>query len=42
MLGVSQFVQQILTGVILLAAIVYDRLLLMRRRATLGAADAAA
>jgi ribose/xylose/arabinose/galactoside ABC-type transport system permease subunit len=30
-LGVSQFVQQILTGAILLAAISYDRLLLLRR-----------
>lgn len=30
-LGVSQFVQQILTGAILLAAIAYDRLLLVRR-----------
>ena len=31
--GVSQFVQQILTGAILLAAVGYDRLLLVRRRA---------
>lgn len=40
-LGVSQFVQQILTGVILLAAIAYDRLLLVRRRAGTGATAAA-
>ena len=32
LLGVSQFVQQILTGVILLAAIVHDRWLVMRRK----------
>lgn len=41
-LGVSQFVQQILTGAILLAAITYDRLLLVRRRARLGSAGATA
>lgn len=35
--GVSQFVQQILTGVILLAAISHDRLLLLRRRRRLAA-----
>jgi ribose/xylose/arabinose/galactoside ABC-type transport system permease subunit len=35
--GVSQFVQQILTGVILLAAISYDRLLAVRRKRMLVA-----
>ncbi len=39
-LGVSQFVQQILTGVILLAAISYDRLLGPRRRTRLAASSA--
>jgi ribose/xylose/arabinose/galactoside ABC-type transport system permease subunit len=34
--GVPQFVQQILTGAILLAAIGYDRLLLLRRRRRLA------
>ena len=32
LLGVSQFVQQIMTGVILLAAVGYDRLLAVRVR----------
>lgn len=32
LLGVSQFVQQILTGIILLAAICYDRVLVVRRQ----------
>lgn len=32
LLGISQFVQQILTGVILLAAVGYDRMLVVRRR----------
>lgn len=41
-LGVSQFVQQILTGAILLGAITYDRLLVVRRHARLGAAGAMA
>jgi ribose/xylose/arabinose/galactoside ABC-type transport system permease subunit len=40
-MGVPQFVQQVLTGVILLIAISYDRLLLMRRRARQDAAGAA-
>jgi ribose/xylose/arabinose/galactoside ABC-type transport system permease subunit len=39
-LGVPQFVQQVLTGAILLAAISYDRLLLARRRARHGTAGA--
>jgi ribose/xylose/arabinose/galactoside ABC-type transport system permease subunit len=34
--GVPQFVQQILTGVILLAAVGYDRLLVLRRRKRLA------
>jgi ribose/xylose/arabinose/galactoside ABC-type transport system permease subunit len=37
LLGVSQFVQQILTGAILLAAIVYDRLLVIQRQRRLAA-----
>jgi len=41
-LGVSQFVQQILTGAILLAAIAYDRLLLVRGRRAEGSAGATA
>jgi len=41
-LGVSQFVQQILTGAILLAAIAYDRLLLVRGRVRAGTAGAPA
>jgi ribose transport system permease protein len=39
-LGVSQFVQQILTGAILLAAISCDRLLVLRRRTRLAASIA--
>ncbi len=35
--GVSQFVQQIITGAILLAAVGYDRLLAMRRQRRLAA-----
>jgi ribose transport system permease protein len=31
-MGVPQFVQQVLTGVILLAAVGYDRLLSLRRQ----------
>ena len=34
--GVPQFVQQIITGVILLAAVGYDRLLLLRRQRRLA------
>jgi ribose/xylose/arabinose/galactoside ABC-type transport system permease subunit len=37
LLGVSQFVQQILTGAILLAAVGYDRLLVIRRQRRLAA-----
>jgi ribose/xylose/arabinose/galactoside ABC-type transport system permease subunit len=40
-MGVPQFVQQVLTGAILLVAISYDRLLLVRRRAQQGVAGAA-
>ncbi len=40
-MGVPQFVQQVLTGAILLVAISYDRLLLVRRRERQGAAGAA-
>jgi ribose/xylose/arabinose/galactoside ABC-type transport system permease subunit len=40
--GVPQFVQQILTGVILLAAVGYDRLLLLRRRKRLAITAAGA
>ena len=35
--GVPQFVQQIITGVILLAAVGYDRLLVVRRERRLAA-----
>jgi ribose/xylose/arabinose/galactoside ABC-type transport system permease subunit len=35
--GVSQYVQQIITGVILLAAVGYDRLLVIRRQRRLAA-----
>jgi ribose/xylose/arabinose/galactoside ABC-type transport system permease subunit len=37
LLGVPQFVQQIITGGILLAAVVYDRLLVLRRERRLAA-----
>ena len=37
LMGVPQFVQQILTGIILLAAVGYDRLLVVRRRRRLAA-----
>lgn len=40
LLGVSQFVQQILTGLILLAAIAYDRLQVLRRRTQRAASHA--
>ena len=39
--GVPQFVQQIITGLILLAAVSYDRLLLVRRQRRLAMATAA-
>lgn len=39
--GVPQFVQQIITGLILLAAVGYDRLLLVRRQRRLAMATAA-
>jgi ribose transport system permease protein len=38
LLGVPQFVQQIITGIILLAAVGYDRLLAQRRLGRLGTA----
>ena len=40
--GVPQFVQQITTGVVLLAAVGYDRLLLLRRQSSRTAASAEA
>jgi ribose/xylose/arabinose/galactoside ABC-type transport system permease subunit len=42
LLGVGQFVQQIIAGAILLAAVGYDRLLVLRRQRRLTASPAAA